>query len=548
MGDGYKIVLTGGKTAVSDFRHFSYIGFLGCIPSNYPKIPFNIQLMESIFFPTSSDKEGRLKYAPYALRKIEAALLDYGFTQDQVIVADPRKLHRAIGPDTKIVGITVHDPLGYSAVSQLNASLFRLINWTPAPSYTASDFKNFISNPILKKYGSKIIVGGPGVWQLEEHPEMFSTWGIDCIVCGEAESIVGSLFDEAIKGNLPQKAASKTPLRSDMVPVIKNPSTGGLVEITRGCGRGCQFCSPDLLAFGSIPKEKILHEVELEVKCGINRILLHSEDTLFYGRKMGSFEVNHDAIVDLFSAVKKTPGVKQVETDFFACSTVKSSPRTLKAISEIMCLDKNHPGYVETGLETVSAHLVQNIMPGKVKPYKIEQWPDVIDDALGILDDNHWFTVASMMTGLPKETESDVLKCIEFLERIKHHNVFVWVFPLMPLRAMRQNAAKWMPQYTPLRQELILKATQHSVALIDKEASRILSQLPSWVRPLAKMTLKYVTKMTLWYFKGAEQAIKTGEDRLELYKDLQAVESEGKKIMQASEVLSSLIKIHKSQD
>jgi len=35
--------------------------------------------------------------------------------------------------------------------------------------------------------------------------------------------------------------------------------------------------------------------------------------------------------------------------------------------------------------------------------------PDVmIDDALGILDDNHWITVASMMTGLPKETEKDV--------------------------------------------------------------------------------------------------------------------------------------------
>lgn len=43
-------------------------------------------------------------------------------------------------------------------------------------------------------------------------------------------------------------------------------------------------------------------------------------------------------------------------------------------------------------------------MSGKVKPYTIEEWPDVIDDAFGILDDNHWIAVASMMTGLPKET------------------------------------------------------------------------------------------------------------------------------------------------
>jgi radical SAM superfamily enzyme YgiQ (UPF0313 family) len=86
---------------------------------------------------------------------------------------------------------------------------------------------------------------------------------------------------------------------------------------------------------------------------------------------------------------------------------------------------ENHSGYVETGLETVSPHLVKSIMSDKVKPYTIKEWLDVIDDTLGILDDNHWITVASMMSGLPKETEEDVIKSIEFIDRIKRHNVFV---------------------------------------------------------------------------------------------------------------------------
>ncbi len=491
MPAGYKIVLSGSKTAVSDFRHSSWIGFLGCIPSNYPKMPCGREIVESVFFPTRSDDEGRLKFAPYPLRKIEAALLEYGFTEDEVIIADPRKLDRAIGPDTRIVGLTVHDPMGYSAVSQLNACLFRLIGWWPAPSYTAAVFDEIIRNPLLKKYNSKLIIGGPGIWQLEEHPEMFREWGIDCLVSGEAESIVGPLFESVLKGEpLPERASSSRPMRSDKVPLIKGPSTGGIVEITRGCGRGCQFCTPDLLFFGSIPKENILKEVEIQVRHGLSRIELHSEDALFYGRKPGNFEVNHDAVVDLFTSVKKFPGVKQVATDFFACSTVKSAPKTVKAISEIMGLDRKNPGYVETGLETVSPRLVQNIMPGKVKPYSIEQWPDVIDDALGILDDNHWFTVASMMTGLPKETENDVIRSIEFIDRIKHHNVFVWVFPLMPLRAMLKNAAKWAPEYTPLRQELILKATRHSISLINREAPRILKVIPVWARPSALLALK----------------------------------------------------------
>jgi radical SAM superfamily enzyme YgiQ (UPF0313 family) len=545
LASGYRIVLSGSKTAVSYFRHSSWIGFLGCIPSNYPKVPCSKELMENVFFPTKSNDQGQLIFAPYSLRKIEAALLEYGFSEDEVIIADPRKLDRAIGPETKAIGLTVHDPLGYSAVSQLNACLFRLINWRPTMSYTAAAFDDIIKNPVLHKYNSKLIIGGPGIWQLEEHPEMFREWGIDCLVYGEAESVAGPLFENALKGEtLPQRTASDKPLRSEKVPLIRGPSTCGIVEITRGCGRGCQFCTPDLLFFGSIPKENILKEVETEIKYGIRRIELHSEDALFYGRKLGSFEVNHGAIVDLFASVKRFPGVREVTTDFFACSTVKSAPKTVKSMSEIMELDEKHPGYVETGLETVSSRLVQNIMPGKVKPYSVEEWPDVIDDALGILDDNHWFTVASMMTGLPKETEQDVIRSIEFIDKIRHHNVFIWVFPLMPLRAMRKNAAKWAPEYTPLRQDLILKATRHSLSLINREAARILKVLPAWARGPAVFALKYITGMTLHFFKGTDEAIARQEDRLNLYKHLQySYNDQGEDIMNISSVMNELVKV-----
>lgn len=55
--EGYKVVITGDKTAVSDYRGLSWIGFLVCIPSNYPKMPYNNKFMESIFFPTRSDED-----------------------------------------------------------------------------------------------------------------------------------------------------------------------------------------------------------------------------------------------------------------------------------------------------------------------------------------------------------------------------------------------------------------------------------------------------------------------------------------------------------
>ncbi len=546
--NGYKIVLTGDVCAISNYRGFNWIGFIGCIPSNYPKIPYNRRVMESIFFATKSDNEGRLWIAPYGIRKIEAALLEYGFTRDEVIVADPRKLHKVIGRETKVIGFTVHDPLGYAAVSQLTACMFRLIDWWPARSYTAMAFNDLISNPLLKRYGSRLIVGGPGIWQLEEHPERLDEWRIDCLVDGEAEGIVGELFTKAIRGeSIPRRVRSK-PIDTASIPLIKNPSSSGIVEITRGCGRGCQFCSPDLLMFRSIPKDRILKEVELEVRHGLRNITLHSEDALFYGRRMGSFEINHDAIVDLWRSVKGFPGVRSVGTDFFSCASIRSSPRTLKEIAEIMELDENNPGFVETGLETVSPSLVKMIMPGKVKPFSIEEWPDVIDDALGILDDNHWFTVASMMTGLPKETESDVIKSLEFLDRIKHHRVFIWVFPLMPLRSMRKQAAKWMPEYTPLRQELILEATKHSVGMIDRYASLLLKPIPSYLRFITINVLRYVTGRMLQYLKEAEDAIsKSKEDRLRLYKDLDVeVNNEGEAVLHIAEMVNELTSLQRS--
>jgi radical SAM superfamily enzyme YgiQ (UPF0313 family) len=60
-----------------------------------------------------------------------------------------------------------------------------------------------------------------------------------------------SLTRLAAERELPASVV-ETPLKSEEIPVIRRAVAGGTVEITRGCGRGCQFCSPDPLAFRSI--------------------------------------------------------------------------------------------------------------------------------------------------------------------------------------------------------------------------------------------------------------------------------------------------------
>src|SRR5208283_1326388 len=98
----------------------------------------------------------------------------------------------------------------------------------------------------------KIIVGGPGSWQIGKKG-LQDEWLIDTLVDGEAEDIVVPLFEQALRGDpLPRHVEGQSPELS-RIPRIKHRSTFGAVEITRGCGRGCQFCSVALRAGKSIP-------------------------------------------------------------------------------------------------------------------------------------------------------------------------------------------------------------------------------------------------------------------------------------------------------
>ena len=75
----------------------------------------------------------------------------------------------------------------------------------------AAEFRRLITHPAIRKHKDhlKVIVGGPGSWQIEKK-NLQDAWGIDCIVDGEAEEIVVPLFESAIRGEpLPRKSKAK---------------------------------------------------------------------------------------------------------------------------------------------------------------------------------------------------------------------------------------------------------------------------------------------------------------------------------------------------
>jgi radical SAM superfamily enzyme YgiQ (UPF0313 family) len=57
-------------------------------------------------------------------------------------------------------------------------------------------------------------------------------------------------------------------------------------------------------------------------------------------------------------------------------------------------------------------------MRGKALPFSPEEWPEVVVRAHGILADSRWVPCSTLVIGLPGETEEDVRRTRELVERL----------------------------------------------------------------------------------------------------------------------------------
>jgi len=415
------IVLTADQALMTNFSGVSFFGFGHCVPYRLVPGPF---LKKALGSPLETDSGGRARTATYPLRKVEAALLNAGFERKQVVVTTPDKIRRTITKDTRIVGLSVVDPLGKSPVTYTLASLLG-----GGDSCTKVEFLTLMKEvkALKKDYNFKLIVGGQGVWQLSP---VYEALGIDILFFGEAEVTFPKLAKNIINGEkTPSIVYGETP-SVDEIPVIVNPSILGAVQITRGCPRRCQFCSPTMLEFRSVPLEKILAEVEVNVKNGVEYIDLRSDDILLYGAN--GIKVNHEAVIELFRAVIEKYNVSAT-FPHVSVATVRQDPSLVKEISEIVGLDSNHPTFPDVGLESGSPRIIAKYMSGKPRPWTPQEWPETVLDATRIMNENHWYPCYTMIVGFPDEQEDDIVKSIELVNEIKNMKAMAWTFPLLSI-------------------------------------------------------------------------------------------------------------------
>jgi radical SAM superfamily enzyme YgiQ (UPF0313 family) len=431
---GIKIVLTASATEMSDFFNNPFMAFsagfgLGPIPVGFAR--------KTLYPPVERYPNGRAKYAPYGLRKVEAMLLDGGFTESDVAVVHPLDLDVFVGSDTKVVGISSMDPTGMGYVSKTYSSIIG-----GGEPMNAVEFQKLVRHPSIKRFKPKIIVGGFGSWQLERK-QMTDKYGVDCVLMGGRPDPIVKVFKKAVNGEaLPRIVQADESLRTwdyGTMPLVKHAGIHGAVEISKGCGRNCQFCTPTMQNKVDVPLDKIMTEVATTTREGSDHITLVTEDLFLYGSKNKTFIPNKEAVVNLVRSVAEYPGVKSIQASHMSLAPIVNNPQMIKELAESLIerswysFGKKSIITAETGIETGSSRLMRKYMGGKMLPYKPEQWQDIVTDAFGILNDNDWYPLATLIVGLPDEKEEDVLATLELMDRLKGYNAFYVPLFFVPL-------------------------------------------------------------------------------------------------------------------
>jgi radical SAM superfamily enzyme YgiQ (UPF0313 family) len=402
---GKKIVLTSDSTMMSSYHGGVLLGFAATMP----QAVMPDRIFQWLFCPpVAAAPDGSALLAPCGMRKVEAALLEAGFNRSEIMVAHPDHLEKAIGPETEIVGITHDDPLGKIALREIEQMIGR-----GAP-HNRSKFLSLLNHPLIKEYKPKVFVGGNGAWELigEDVP-------VDHIYIGEGESDFPEICKSIINGAKVSRVIHGKVVQGKDIPVNRGPTIAGIVEVGRGCWRGCTFCSPTMRTLRHRPLDNILDDVRINLNAGARDVLLHSEDVFTYGSS--GMKPNAEKVKELLREVKEL-SPNTIDVSHLSLATVYQNKGLLRDVSEIVGIGSDQK-YMSAwiGIETGSCRILAMHMPKKASPNSPENWPEIVRDCYRLFEEESWLPVASLVLGLPGETAEDVLKTIELVESLKDY-------------------------------------------------------------------------------------------------------------------------------
>src|SRR4026209_2712010 len=174
---GRIIVLTAPPTeAIDHAGYFIHVAMAsmpiwmeGVINRKYPK-----------WRDVEYNSDGSARYMPAGVRLVEKSLLRE-YRSDDVVACFPDDLHKFVGPRTRVVAVSTHNPLGVTFAAGVYTSIFGSSRMPINSHYSREVFAKIKSNVHRDRF--KVIVGGSGGWQIDQ-TNTYDELSVDCIVEG----------------------------------------------------------------------------------------------------------------------------------------------------------------------------------------------------------------------------------------------------------------------------------------------------------------------------------------------------------------------------
>ena len=431
---GFPIVLTADRSLMADYPTLFEAMAAVSQTTLFPEPIVRTLLMRTPAGQTGNGRDPRGRVAPLGLRRIEGALLEGGFTAREVAIVDPSRLHRAIGPSTRLVAVSTGDPMGLGMSS---TTMTALLGGSIYPSHLFGSLMRTVRR-LKTRYGTfRVLAGGPGAWQLALHDAQCRRLGVDQTVTGFCEGNIVEIVRSAIDADSqPATGNVIKGHRVDMhdIPRLHGATLAGALEISRGCGLGCGFCSLANEPMRHLPPEAICADAQTIVRFGQPNLALLSEDILRYGAR--GIDPSPSTLIDLLERLRRIDGVRLIQTDHASIRSVASySDYELRGVRDPMVGDTGcRRPWINVGVETVSEPLLRrSCAPAKVRFDGGRPWSDTCTEQIDRLIAAGFFPLVSLVVDLPGETEDDIRQTTDWVRTIAHRPLAVFPLRMAPL-------------------------------------------------------------------------------------------------------------------
>ncbi len=371
------------------------------------------------------DRNGRVWSTVLGLRRIESSLLARtSLSESDVVCTTPEALPGLLGPWTKLIMVSSSDPLGEGMSNTTTTCFWKGELYTR--HWTARMMEQL--RRAKTEYGFHVIGGGAGAWQWARSPEVAREQGIDTIFEGYFEPQGPELVKNILAGDEVTGHLSEEATGSAFIEPICGASMLGIIELSRGCGKGCLFCTMARQRMEHLPEETILSDLETNVRNGITAVVSGSEDFFRYGSN--GIKPNFERLQALLVRMQELRELSFMQIDHGNIATIgQLSDEQLTELRRLLTW-RNRCDYlwVNMGIESANGHLVQANSPGKMAPFQPEDWEELTLEVADKMIRCGFFPVFSVILGLPGETINDIQRTIRLIKSLTDRRTVI--FPI----------------------------------------------------------------------------------------------------------------------